>query len=144
MKTQIKDSWLKVHINKPKTLYRQYKTYYNKIVNINKIFYWHRITNVPMHIETKTMLMAKVDNYLKQMEIIYYAAKDCEVVSGNMSKYRSHGISSYIPLGTWEKRVFIGLMAGKANFFKLCKEKREPMVVKTPSLLEKIKKSIWK
>lgn len=141
MRTQIKDSWLKVYINKPKELYREYKTYYNKIVNINKIFYFHKIANVPMHIDTQTMLMAKVDNYLKQMDIIYFAAKNCEVVSANI-KYKQHGISSYIPLGSW---LYISRMASKKEFFKICKEKREPLVVTSltkPTILEKIKKML--
>jgi hypothetical protein len=142
MRTQIKDSWLKVYINKPKELYREYKTYYNKIRNINKIFYFHKIANVPMHIDTQTMLMAKVDNYLKQMNIIYFAAKNCEVVSANNPKYKQHALSSYIPLGSGENSVYISRMASKKEFFKICKEKREPVIVKSPTILEKIKKML--
>ena len=133
MRTQIKDSWLKVYINKPKELYREYKTYYNKILNINKIFYYHRITNVPIHQETSKLLVSKIENYLRQMDILYYAAKDCEVVTANMPKSLSHRLAYYLPLGTWENSVYLSRNVSKKEFFQLCKLKREPLIVTEPS-----------
>ena len=127
MKTQIKDSWIIEHINKPKDLYREYKSYYNKILNINKIFYWHRIANIPMHTETESILKGKVDNYLTQMSFIYAAAKDCEVRSKNVRS--THWIVRYIPLGCWEKSVYISNFQSKKDFLVLCKKKREPVTM---------------
>jgi hypothetical protein len=98
-----------------------------------------------MHIDTKTMLMSKVDNYLVQMNIIYFAAKNCEVVSANNPKYKQHALASYIPLGSGENSVYISRMVSKKEFFKLCNEKREPLVVTSltkPTILEKIKKML--
>ena len=72
MRIEIKDSWLEANINKPKRLYKEYQIFYKKIVHINKIFFNHRTCNIPMHEETIKLCSAKVDKYLKQMDLLSF------------------------------------------------------------------------
>jgi hypothetical protein len=66
MRIELKASWLEKHAGKDKRLYRRYRSYYRKIVNINRLFYWHRMTNIPMHSATIKACHDKVEIYLKQ------------------------------------------------------------------------------
>ena len=138
MRTQIKDSWLKAHIGKDKKLYREYKTHYNKIVNINKLFFHHRICNIPMHPDTKTLCLNKVDLHLQQMSLLYYVAADGELPT--KPKIIQHKLISFIPLGTWEKSVYISYyVTSRKKFLNLSKERKPKVEEKPKTLIDKIK-----
>ena len=105
MRINIKDSWLTIHKANDKKLYRKYRTFHNKILTINKLFYHHRLCNIPMHDETKDICLSKVNNYLLQMDKIYHLLITGDIMT---EKRGYHYISNNIPLGTWENSMFIG------------------------------------
>lgn len=105
MRKNIKDTWLTTHKNNDKRLYRKYRTFYRKICNINKLFYYHRITNIPMHQETKDLILAKVKSYCIEMDKLYHVMVTGEIPGEKMIYY--HHINGNIPLGTWITNPYI-------------------------------------
>lgn len=126
MRTKLKASWLEHSIGKTNKLYRKYRIFYNKILRINKVFYFHKKTGVPMHPETIKLFQDKVDNYLLQMDSLYFVMIYDEVAPENFKK---HSIASYLPLGSDEKSINMWAYASnKAKIMedrKLLQEKRK-------------------
>lgn len=106
MRKNIKDTWLATHKGNDKRLYRKYRTFYRKICNINKLFYYHRIANIPMHQETKDLILAKVESYCIEMDKLYHVMITGEMPGEKIRDY--HRIDRYISLGTWETYAYIG------------------------------------
>jgi hypothetical protein len=125
MRSKLKASWLEHSIGKTGKLYRKYRIFYNKILRINKVFYFHKKTGVPMHPETILLFQEKVDNYLLQMDSLYFVMVYDELAPENFKK---HTIASYQPIGSDEKSINMWAYASnKAKIMadrKLLQEKR--------------------
>ena len=102
MRTKLKAGWLQYNIGKTNKLFRKYKAFYNKILNINKIFYMHRIAGIPMHPETIKICHGKLNNYLIQMDSLWHVMIYDELAP---EYFKRHNIGTY--LGTWEKSVYV-------------------------------------
>lgn len=138
MRLELKHSWLKHNIGKTNLLYRKYKTYYNKISNINKLYYHHRKCNIPMHPDTLALIDAKVQLYIKQMDLLW-----CVIIYDEILDYKRHRAESYIPLGTWEKSIYIsGFIENKKHIPQLRKAFQEKRNSNKPkmSFLDKVLK----
>ena len=107
MRIQIKDSWLLTNINKEKKLLKEYKTFYNKINHINKIFYYHKTCNIPMHEETKILCLNKVNNYLEQMNKIHFVVKTGRIPLKEEKIHRIHKMLEIFPLGDCKCSTYI-------------------------------------
>jgi len=101
MRTKLKAGWLQHNIGKTNKLFRKYKTFYNKIVNINKIFYAHRMSGIPMHPDTEKLCYDKVNNYLIQMDSLWHVMIYDELASEFFTR---HTVSKQ-NLGSGDKSI---------------------------------------
>ena len=106
MRIEIKDSWLKANINKPKRLYKEYQTFVGKINHVNNMFYIHRMLNIPMSEETKNLCDAKIKNYLKQMDLLFFVITKRIIPDDKQRLYYRHRIDD-VDLGNVENFVYI-------------------------------------
>jgi len=141
MTSEIKESWLKHNIGKGDLLYRHYRSYQKKIVNINRIFYHHRKCNIPMHPDTLKMCEDKIKVYLKQMDKLWYVMVYDDLPH---AKWGLHKIVKELKLGTWENYVYISFYVdNKSKFPNLRKIYQEKKNAKKVGFFDKIK-SIFK
>jgi hypothetical protein len=103
MRINIKDSWLTTHIGNDKRIYRKYRTFYNKILNINKLFYFHRISNIPMHSETEKIILEKVKSYLIEMDKLYVI-----MVTGEMPPIKLRNYHNIKFPGSCKDSIYLG------------------------------------
>jgi len=85
----------------------------------------HRIAGIPMHPETIKICHDKVNNYLTQMDSLWYVMTYDELAP---ETFRRHNIGGYIPLGTWEKSVYVSFYrSSKSEIMsdrKSCQERK--------------------
>ena len=112
MRLKVSESWLKSNLGKEKRLYRRYRIYYNKIKNINKIFYHHKRCGIPMHQATIGICYDKIEICLKQMDAIWFVMIYDELAPENFNR---HTISSLSPLGQDENGVYVAFYIEKIS-----------------------------
>jgi hypothetical protein len=145
MRIQIKDSWLISNKGKNHKLYREYKTFYNKIMNINKLLLQFHICGFKIDTHTEILCKSKIDLYLRQMDILYYYADKNELPSQihpKSYKHRCYYYNNY-------SYSYVAFKLSKKDFLKLGSNIPVPTVVEPitntngiVSLLDNIKTAI--